>query len=159
MRWPNVGPLLGAPLLLCACAAQTEATPVRDVASVAAEADVRRLERAWLDAYERRDSAAMTTIVADDFTITYPDGTIVDKAGTLRQIGGPPRQGAGPRFRTVEVRARAHRDAVILDGILIIESARAGGPPPRRHRYTDTWLRRNGRWQVVASHLSDLPPG
>jgi hypothetical protein len=22
-------------------------------------------------------------------------------------------------------------------------------------RYTDTWVRRNGRWQVVASHLSN----
>ncbi|MGQ0760750.1 MAG: hypothetical protein ACT4OT_01845 [Acidobacteriota bacterium] len=26
----------------------------------------------------------------------------------------------------------------------------------RRERYTDTYVKRNGRWQVVASHLSNI---
>jgi hypothetical protein len=27
-----------------------------------------------------------------------------------------------------------------------------------RGAYTETWVKRDGRWQVVAGHYSDVPP-
>jgi len=155
MRWPLLSPLLGAPLLL-ACAVHSVPALAQRPTAATSEAAVRKLERAWLDAYEQHDDVAMAEIVASDFIITYPDGTTLDKVGTLNQISGPARAGMGPWFRTEEVRARVFGDAVILNGILLTESAQAGGPPARRNRYTDIYVRRNGRWQVVASHLSNL---
>ncbi len=46
-----------------------------------AEQEVRKLEREWLNAYERRDSVAMNRIVAGDFTITYQNGSVETKNG------------------------------------------------------------------------------
>lgn len=120
-----------------------------------AEQEVRRLERAWLDAYERRDVEAMNRIVADDFTITFPGGEIQSKAQVVSSLKGS--AGPSPKFYTEDVRSRAYGDTVILIGRVIAEWEQAGKKVREQSRYTDTYVRRQGRWQVVASHLSNVP--
>ncbi len=115
---------------------------------------MRKLERAWLDAYEKRDAAAMDTIVTADFTITFPDGSSQTKPqimGSLKQSGG-----TSIKFRTEEVRSRSYAadTVVILTGIVISEWQQGGKTMTDRSRYTDTYVKNQGRWQVVASHLS-----
>jgi uncharacterized protein (TIGR02246 family) len=122
----------------------------------AAEA-VRKLERAWLDAYEQHDAKAMDEIVADDFTITFPDGSMQTKAQIMTSLKSP-RPAAGPsiKFHTEQVQARAYGDTVVLVGMVATEYQREGKTMSEtKQRYTDTYVRRNGRWQVVASHLSN----
>lgn len=117
------------------------------------EQEVRKLERAWLDAYEKRDVASMTAIVADDFTITFPDGgmqTKVQVVESLKSAGG-----AAMKFKTESVQSRAYGDIVILIGVVISEWTQDGKAMSDRSRYTDTYVKRNGKWQVVASHLSN----
>ena len=122
-----------------------------------AEAEVRKLERQWLDAYEQRDSEAMERIVADDFTITFPNGAIQTKPQIMRMIKSA-RSASQPkiRFYTEDVRSRAYGDTVILIGRVVSEYEREGKTVKDQSRYTDTYVRRNGRWQVVASHLSNV---
>ena len=122
-----------------------------------AEEEVRRLERQWLDAYEQNDADAMERIVADDFTITFPNGAMQTKPQLMAMIKAP--RGAGqPRmkFYTEGVQSRAYGDTVILLGRVISEYERDGKAVKEQSRYTDTYVRRNGRWQVVASHLSNV---
>ncbi len=44
---------------------------------------------------------------------------------------------------------------MILIGLVIAEWKQDDKPMTDRSRYTDTYVKRNGRWQVVASHLSN----
>ncbi|HEY8558899.1 MAG TPA: nuclear transport factor 2 family protein [Pyrinomonadaceae bacterium] len=131
-------------------------------ASVAAQNDsereVRRLERAWLDAYEQRDSKSMDEIVADDFTITFPDGTVQTKPQIIKSLNAA-RAGSTPppKFYTEEVQARVYGDAAILTGRVTAEWRQNGNTAKEQNRYTDTYVKRGGRWQVVASHLSNAP--
>lgn len=121
-----------------------------------AEQEVRRLERAWLDAYEQHDAKAMDAIVADDFTITFPDGSMQTKPQIMEMIRRPrPPAGQGSRFYTEDVRARVYGDTVILLGRVVSEYVRGGQTVKEASRYTDTYVKRGGRWQVVASHLSN----
>ena len=120
-----------------------------------AASDVRQLERRWLDAYERHDDKAMDMIVADDFLITFPDGSTQNKAQVMASL--KPRTGPAPttsKFLTEEVQARVYGDTVILTGVVISEYSRDGKTSKSAMRYTDTYVKRNGKWQVVASHLS-----
>lgn len=120
-----------------------------------AASDVRQLERRWLDAYERLDDKAMDTIVADDFTITFPDGSMQNKAQVIASL--KPRPGSSPttsKFQTEDVQARIYGDTVILTGVVISEYSRDGKSSKSAMRYTDTYVKRNGKWEVVASHLS-----
>lgn len=120
------------------------------------EQEVRKLEREWLDAYEQFDAKAMEAIVADDFTITFPDGSIQTKPQIMEMIKRP-RNPAAPatKFYTEDVRARVYGDTVILVGRVVSEYVRDGKPMKEASRYTDTYVKRGGRWQVVASHLSN----
>jgi uncharacterized protein (TIGR02246 family) len=122
-----------------------------------AEQEVRKLERAWLDAYEQHDTKAMNAIVADDFTITFPNGSMQTKAQIIESIKAP-RNPASPalKFYTEEVQARVYGDTVILIGRVVTEYVRDGKTMKEENRYTDTYVKRGGRWQVVASHLSNV---
>jgi ketosteroid isomerase-like protein len=123
-----------------------------------AEQEVRRLERAWLDAYEQFDAKAMDAIVADDFAITFPNGAIQTKPQLMDDLRKPRAAGSPAlKFHTEDVSSRAYGDTVVLRGLVVTEYRREGKAVRERARYTDTYVRRGGRWQVVASHLSNAP--
>lgn len=117
-----------------------------------AEAELRAAERAWLDAYDDNDVDAMRRIVGDEFSIVYGNGTVVDKAGTIAFLTpGHPDDPATRQF-TEGTTVRVYGDVAILTGVYVSE----GPAGANRSRYTDTWVWRDGRWQVVASHLTSL---
>lgn len=118
---------------------------------------VQKLERAWLDAYEQRDVKAMDAIVADDFVITFPDGSMQTKSQIIDSLKMASKSARpSPKFHTEEVQARAYGDTVILMGRVVTEYQRDGQTMSKeQQRYTDTYVKREGRWQVVASHLSN----
>jgi len=128
----------------------------RGAAGAKAIEEVRKVERAWLDAHEKNDAAAMDAIVADDFLITFHDGSSQTKPDLMRMVRQP-QAGASAKFHTQDVRGRAYGNTVILTGRIIGEYA--SGEKTRRDEflYTDTYVRQNGRWRVVASHLSRPP--
>ncbi len=123
----------------------------------AAEEAVRKLERAWLDAYEQRDAKAMEAIVADDFIITFPNGGKQTKPQIVESMKRPQPPGRSEKFRTEGTEARVFGETVVLTGRVISESERDGKSRTNQMLYTDTWVRRNGVWQVVASHLGAVP--
>ncbi|HYC89794.1 MAG TPA: S41 family peptidase [Thermoanaerobaculia bacterium] len=116
--------------------------------------EVRKLEREWLDAYEQRDPEAMKRIVADDFIIYFPDGKSQTKADIVRMMERMRGSQRPPsKFSTEEVTARAYgSDTVVLTGRVISQT----GDEREVQRYTDTYVRRDGRWQVASSHLSNV---
>ena len=117
---------------------------------------VQKLERAWLDAYEQRDEKAMNAIVAERFTITFPDGSRQTKPEIIASIKAARSSGRpAPKFHTEDVQARVYGDTVILIGRVVTEWQRDGKAMKEQQRYTDTYVKRDGRWQVVASHLSN----
>ena len=118
--------------------------------------DVQKLERAWLDAYEQHDEKAMNAIVADDFTITFPNGSMQTKPQIIASLKGPRPAGRSIKFHTEDVQARVYGDTVILIGRVIMQYQRDGQTVSKEEqRYTDTYVKRDGRWQVAASHLSN----
>jgi ketosteroid isomerase-like protein len=128
-------------------------------APLAAEAEqqVRKLEREWLDAYEQHDAVAMERILADDFTITYGNGKTQDKAQVVESVKAREKSASPPTtFATEAVQARAEGDKVVLTGRLVQKSERDGEAMTMQFSYTDTYTRRNGRWQVIASRLTRL---
>lgn len=125
-----------------------------------AEQEVRKLEREWLDAYEKRDAEAMNRIVADDFKLTFSDGRVQTKADILAQLKSEKDSGRpSPKLSTEDVQSRAEgSDKVILTGRFIQRMERDGQARMMQMRYTDTYARREGRWQVISSQLTRIQP-
>jgi CubicO group peptidase (beta-lactamase class C family) len=123
-----------------------------------AEQEVRKLEREWLDAYEQHDTVAMDRILADDFKLTQPGGVVQTKGdilAALKATRDPARP--EPKFSTEDVQSRVEDEAVILTGRFVQRIERDDQTRTMEARYTDTYVKRQGRWQVVASHLTRNP--
>ncbi len=119
------------------------------------EQEVRNLEREWLDAYEKLDSEAMNRIVADEFSLTRSDGSVQRKADILAELKAARESSRPPmKFSTEDVQSRVEGEKVILSGVVVIQSAIGRS---MRARYKDTYFKRNGRWQVVASQMTRIP--
>jgi ketosteroid isomerase-like protein len=128
----------------------------------AVEQELLKLERDWLDAYTKRDVAAMDRIEADDFMITFPDSSVRTKADEIANLKKPAPEGQPPIFMTADTKVRVYGDTAVLTGKVIMKGTYAEGPKKGQDyniqsRYTDVYVKRNGRWQVVASHLTGLP--
>jgi len=130
----------------CILAPLRAQTPHRQDTAVQA---LLRLEDDWALGLTRRDAVLFRRLLADGFVYTEDDLT-VDRDAVLRDIV------AGPD--TVEAAhnedMKVHRfgTTAIVTGWLVVAGHGPNGRFNRRYRFTDTWVRRDGRWQIVAAH-------
>lgn len=117
-----------------------------------------KLEREWLDAYDNNDKAAMDRIVADDFTICYPSGEVLNKKQTIAKLDREEKNPTSKQY-TVGTKVRIYGDAAVLTGVYVGEWTADGEKHKSQSRYTDTYIKIDGRWQVVASQLTKLNTG
>jgi hypothetical protein len=125
---------------LLAALAVAEAETVTSLQHLNAQA-VRAL--AWSDAAWLREH------LSDDFVCTLTNGRRLDRAGFLQQ---PPRPRAVDDLVCDEVDVRPLGRLGIVHGV--VHSRRKGSATSTR--FTHVWLVRDGRWQLVAAHLSRI---
>jgi len=130
----------------------------RWAASGASASQARRAERRWLDAYEQNDIAAMRSLLAPGFVIRHANGRSQDRDQILASMMRVPAEAPRYRHRTENVRATQYGATVILRGEVISVIPSDPAAAPERSLYTDVYIWRCGRWQVIASHLSAPPP-
>lgn len=104
-----------------------------------------RLEHAWLQALETHDVDALQRILAEDFLDTSYDGQLRTKADQL--AGG--RDPTIESERLSELRVRVFGDAAIVTGLNTVTGAQHAWTV--RIRFTDVFVKRDGRWQAVAA--------
>lgn len=124
-------------------------------AQINAERDVRKLERRWLDAYETHDAKAMDEIVAEEFFIVFSGGEKQTKPQLIAQTKQPANPNRSMKFHTEDVKAKVSGEKVVLTGRVISEVIVDGKVvSSSADLYTDTYVKRNGKWQVIESHLT-----
>lgn len=116
-----------------------------------------KLQREWLDAYQKHDAVALERIEADDFTLTESDGKVTTKAEDVASVRNAKPPQPDDSFDVEDVKMRFYDDAAVLIGIVILKYRNKGEIVIERFRYTDTYVKRRGKWQVVASQLTRLP--
>ena len=122
------------------------------------EQELKRLEDEWLNTYLRADKATFDRIVADDFTGTDESGVLRNKAQEKELLQAPPPAGIKVSLTNEDVRVRVYGDTAIVTGRILQKAERAGQDSfGFQSRFTDTFLKRQGRWQVVARHYSRIP--
>jgi RNA polymerase sigma factor (sigma-70 family) len=112
------------------------------------ELDVKLLERAWADAIPRRDSAIINRVMADDFEGIDPAGNVFTKSSYMPDLA----HGvfSDQPIELDEVKTRVFGDAAVATSRIKIAGY------PSRGRMTNVYVKRQGRWQCVASHMSGL---
>lgn len=133
-------------LLLAASAVPASAAQI----SAQAECDTLiRLEKDWNDALYRKDVASIERVLADEFIATYEDGSRGDKAAELKFTADFDQQVRSAVQDGFTV--RTYGDTAVVWFTLHLEGIRQGQPTELTLRYTDVWIKRDGRWQCVSA--------
>jgi ketosteroid isomerase-like protein len=117
-----------------------------------ASADVIALENAWTQAELRNDAAALGKLVGDAFFVTQPDGSIQTKAETLAYVGDKTNHWDAVASENMKVHVDG--DTAVVTGTYHEKGASAGKPFENNGFFTDTWVRRKGKWLCIAGHDS-----
>ena len=134
--------------------AATLLSPWRGTApsSAAAEQEVLRVERQYIQANLEGDIAALDEILADDFSIRTRWGRVTDKPSRLTLLADP--YFAFEVIRTDNVRATVTGDTAVVTGNVFIRSSyghdRSGGAS---YTYSREYEKRDGRWRIVTVYL------
>lgn len=136
-----------------ALAALGAVLPARSAAQRCAPRDpavraVLQLEDAWASAVVRRDSATFERLLDPEFVYTEND-RLESRTDVLHDV-----------IHGADTVTAAHNEdmvvhcfgtTAVVTGWLVTEGRGGGRGFVRRYRFTDTWMRRNGRWRIVAA--------
>ena len=121
-----------------------------------AERELFRLENAWAQAVVKRDPAILHRMTAPNWVYSDETGVMEREAGIKSFTTGTDtvRQASNERMR-----ALVYDNAAVVIGVLVMKGSGASGPFTNRYRYTDSWVKLDGRWQCVASQDYLIPAG
>lgn len=114
------------------------------------------LEREWFQVYESHDLAVLERLIADDFVATLADGALRGKREHIAAYPADFAALASVTSSDLKVRVFTPELAVATGLYTATLRGPAGPGAVTRYRYTDTWLRRGGVWQCVATHENRL---
>ncbi len=143
-------------LLLCllmvaaGAAGQTKAKPDKIGKT---EAELLALDRAWADAIARGDMTTIDRLFAPEFVIVSPNGELKNKQQEINNLK-PALDVTTYYFRSEDTQVRVYKDAAVLTGRAVWKVRYKGRDIDNNRRYTTTYIKRSGRWQMVAQQIS-----
>ena len=120
-----------------------------------AVSDVLAYERVTCAAYERNDAVAIDSLVADGYVLTESSGALTTKADDIRDARAEAVKFTA--FRNEDMQVRMYGNTAIVRGKTIVQgTSKDGSKVDVIVQFTDTDVKINGRWQLVAGHVSRL---
>jgi hypothetical protein len=151
--------LLLATSFLPACAGRegAKADPAQSAPSTAGpgetdEQALIRIEGEWGDAMTKHDMVALDRILGDDHTVISKDGRVHTKAEELANYKSEESSNELSDFEPMNV--RVFSDTAVVTGGQREKSVNFGKNTSGFYRWTDVFVKRDGRWQAVASELT-----
>jgi len=138
-------------ILAALCLAAIPLVPARAQESAEA-ANIKTLELKMLDCYKLRQVEVFANILDDDFVITFEDGSTYSKTGYLAYS-----MSSATRIESVEIpemKVRVHGDTAIVTGVYHEKGIDAQKKYDYRDRFTDVWMKKAGKWRLVAAHYA-----
>jgi ketosteroid isomerase-like protein len=118
------------------------------------EQDLMQIERDWAAAMVKKDTAALGRFTADDWVFTAPDGRLQTRAEIEAELGS-----GDLKFESSTVddlKVRVFGDTAIVTGRTTDKGQYKGQDISGQYRFTDIFVKRNGRWQSVSTHVSRI---
>jgi ketosteroid isomerase-like protein len=129
--------------------------PTHEPADTAsAEKKLIQLENEWAKAYVTRDLKTLDRLEADDWACTMADGSAVTKAQEHADVGSG--SYTATEFVMSDLKVSVHGDTAVVRGRQKEVATHAGKDASAVFQITDTWIRRDGRWRCIATHLSKV---
>ena len=116
------------------------------------DADARailQLEDGWASGLVKRDTVTFKRLLASGFVYTEND-QVMDRAAVLESVSRGSDTVEAAHNEEMQVHRYGSVTAVVT-GWLVVQGRGPNGAFNRRYRFTDTWVKRNNSWQIVAA--------
>ena len=120
-----------------------------------AEEELLKLEKEFAEAIVRNDLESIGRLVTDDWIIIDPKGEIVDRTRFFEAI----KSGAltHDRMESEDFRVRVYGDSAVVTALTRTKGKFMGQEFSTQERATDVFVKREGQWQCVLTHLTGFP--
>ena len=115
-------------------------------------ADLIATDQRMQQAFVTRDLAALRGIFTDDYVLVVSSGAERSKAMVLAEVESP--QVRWEINRSSGWAVRVHGECAIVVATLHQKGIDHGKPFDSNVKYSDTWIRDQGRWRNVHAHAS-----
>jgi uncharacterized protein (TIGR02246 family) len=106
-------------------------------------------------AYLAGDADRLAEVLTEDFTLTDASGVVTTRADDIENAKkGTVRYEV---FENYDMKVRLHGDAAVVTGRTRVKGKAGDTPFAAEFQFTDTLVRREGRWRFAASHVSRVP--
>lgn len=120
-----------------------------------AEEELLKLEKEFAEAIVKNDLEGIERLVTDDWIVIDPNGEVVDRTRFFEAI----KSGALTHeiMESEDFRVRVYGDSAVITAITRTKGKFMGHEFSTQERATDVFVKRDGRWQCVLTHLTRLP--
>jgi ketosteroid isomerase-like protein len=125
---------------------------VSPAAPSSVEEELIGVEMAWSDALHRRDPVALDKLLADEYQGIDASGGTFNKEQDIASSKSGDYMLQSYKFS--ELKVRVYGEVATVTGINVIAAAYKGRNVGGRYRFSDVFVKRDGRWQCVVSHSS-----
>lgn len=103
-------------------------------------------------AFARNDTAFFDRVLAEDWTLITTEGEVQDKAQARREM----KDGTFKveSWEMLEMKVRVYGDAGLVTGRGRLKGMDKGKPISRMERWTDVYIKRDGKWQCVTTQAT-----
>jgi len=115
---------------------------------------ITQLERDWTQAFVTNDVAANDRVVADDYLGTEPSGKRITKADLTADLKSGSAPLASNHLNEEDLTIRFYGETAVVNGS---ESWKQKDGKSGRYIWTESFVKRNGKWPVVASQDLEVP--
>jgi hypothetical protein len=117
--------------------------------------DLKQIEEQLATTWRNGDCDAWGAYLAPDWSVIHITGAVITKAEALQMCRAP--RAPIEALAMDELSVRSFDAAAVVTGRTVMTT---GGKTSEtvRLRFTDVFIRRAGRWQIVASHATRLAP-
>ncbi len=120
---------------------------------------MRKLDREWGEAIVRRDAVMLDRLLAEDYTRTEPSGETINKAQEIAETKAPAFVTTVESLITEDVKVKVSGERATVTGSVVVSVRFDGQAIRERYGYMRTFAKRDGRWQIMAAHLSRTNAG
>jgi hypothetical protein len=120
-----------------------------------AEQQIQEASKFYEQALTQKNERLLKSILADNFILTTASGKVLSKKDMMLNLT---KEGTKyDKFESSEVRISVLNDAAIETGKVHTVGIRAGKKIAETTRYTDFWVKIQGKWLLLAEHSSFIP--
>jgi hypothetical protein len=131
-------------------------TPSPNKSDAATEKQLVAIAQELYDAIAVGNKAPWEKYVADDMIYTDENWQILSKKDLVEGLRSLPKGYSGS-IRIAKVQSRINGDAAVLSYRALEEETIFGQKLTPTYLVTDTYFKRNGQWQMIASHVIVMP--